>query len=256
MDITIVKIGGAVIENPDDLAQFLAAFEEIKGAKILIHGGGKDVSKISSALGLQTKMVDGRRITDAETLKLATMVYAGFINKNIVAKLGVNGKALGLSGADLNIVQTKKRPSEPIDFGFVGDPFTELVNTTELVALLDNKVTPVFCAITHDGQGQLLNTNADSVASIIAQAIAIAGHTVHLNYCFEKTGVLTDIENDDSYIKSLPVADIEKLHQSGIIHTGMLPKLDNAKYALANGVNSVYIKHWKNVAQNMGTQIC
>ena len=256
MDITVVKIGGAVIENPDDLVNFLTAFEEIKGAKILIHGGGKDVSKISTALGLETKMVDGRRITDAATLKLATMVYAGFINKNIVAKLGIKGKALGLSGADLNIIQTKKRPTEPIDFGFVGDPYTELVNTTELAALLSNKVTPVFCAITHDGQGQLLNTNADSVASIVAQALAIAGHTVHLNYCFEKTGVLTDIENDLSYIKSLPVSDIEKLHQNGVIHTGMLPKLDNAKHALANGVKSVYIKHWKNVATTLGTQMC
>ena len=255
MKVTLVKIGGAVIEEQDALHAFLSEFEKIEGAKILIHGGGKDVSKISAALGLETKMVEGRRITDADTLKIATMVYAGFINKNIVAKLSISGKALGLSGADLNLIQTKKRPAQPIDFGYVGDPYTELVNTQELSKLLEQNITPVFCAITYDGKGQLLNTNADSVASIVAQALAESGHEVELNYCFEKNGVLLDIDNDESYLKELKSSDIEKLHKEGTIHSGMLPKLDNAKAALANNVKTVYIKHWQNVAQPVGTKI-
>lgn len=241
--LSIIKIGGNIIDNPAKLEKFLADFSQLQGSKILVHGGGKVATQISASLGIEAKMVDGRRITDAETLKVVTMVYAGLINKNIVARLqAFNCNAIGLTGADGNIIPATKRKTAGIDYGFVGDIDSALVQTENLKLFLDNRITPVFAPVTHDGKGQLLNTNADTVAS--ALAVSLAKHfETRLLYCFERKGVLQDINDEGSVIPEIASGDYPALKEKGIISEGMIPKIDNAFDAINKGVKSVFICH-------------
>lgn len=238
----VIKIGGNVIDNSENLHNFLKDFSSLEGNKILIHGGGKIATDLSHTLGIEPKMVDGRRITDIETLRLVTMVYAGLINKNIVAQLQRydTGNAIGLTGADANLIKAKKRPIKDIDYGFVGDLDETSVDSGKLSALLEEGLIPVFSAITHDGEGQLLNTNADTIASAIAVAMSELYH-VSLIYCFEKKGVLKDVTDDLSLIPGISSDEFESLKADNIIAGGMLPKLENAFKAIKNGVKEVYI---------------
>ena len=239
----IIKIGGNVIDNSENLHNFLKDFTTLEGYKILVHGGGKVATQLSETLGIEAKMVDGRRITDIETLRIVTMVYAGLINKNIVAQLQRFGNnAFGLTGADVNFIRTKKRPVKTIDYGFVGDIDEKSINPENIKKLMDAGFTPVFCALTHDGEGQLLNTNADTIASALAVSLADLYETT-LIYCFEKKGVLKDINDEESLIKEIDPTRYEELKQQQIIHSGMLPKLDNAFTAINCGVKSVIIGH-------------
>jgi len=242
-DLYIIKIGGNVIDNSESLHNFLKDFTAIDGYKILVHGGGKVATQLSETLGIEAKMVDGRRITDIETLRVVTMVYGGLINKNIVAQLQKFGtNAIGLTGADGNFIRTKKRPVKSIDYGFVGDMDENSINPENIKHLMDGGFTPVFCALTHDGDGQLLNTNADTIASALAVALSELYDTT-LVYCFEKQGVLKDINDESSLIAEIDPLRYEELKQQQIIHSGMLPKLDNAFTAIACGVKAVIIGH-------------
>ncbi|MGQ0828600.1 MAG: acetylglutamate kinase [Bacteroidota bacterium] len=239
----IIKIGGNVIDHPKNLEKFLSDLSRIKDLKILVHGGGKLATELAQRLGIEQKMVDGRRITDAETLKIASMVYAGLINKQIVASLQAKGiNALGLSGADGNVIKASKRKVAEIDYGFVGDIKSDGVNAELISTFLSNKVTPVFCAITHTGDGQLLNTNADTIASVLAVALS-KKYDVQLNFCFEKKGVLKDVSDDNSVIKNITSTTYKQYLSEGIISKGMIPKLDNAFEAITKGVKSVVIAH-------------
>jgi acetylglutamate kinase len=239
--LTIVKIGGNVIDNSENLHQFLLDFTALPGDKILVHGGGKIATELGESLGIEAKMVEGRRITDIETLRIVTMVYAGLINKNMVAQLQAKGaNAIGLSGADGNVIKAKKRPVEPIDYGYVGDLDETSVGTTTLDSLLKVGLVPVMCAITHDGHTQLLNTNADTIASAIAVAMSSLYET-RLVYCFEKKGVLRDVTNDDSVVREIRADEFEGLKADGTVAGGMIPKLHNAFEAIKKGVASVYI---------------
>ncbi len=253
--LSIIKIGGNIVDNPEALNMLLNDFNSLKGLKILVHGGGAIASKLSIELGIETKKVDGRRITDAETLKLVTMVYAGLINKNIVAalqKIGCN--AIGLSGADANSIPSIRRSPEPIDFGFVGDPDSNNINSEFISMLLNNNIIPVFCAITHDNEGSLLNTNADTIAYTIAAALSVKYKTV-LYYCFEKEGVLMDVNDPDSLIKEIDFALYENLIQKGVVANGMIPKLFNSFNAISQGVSEVIILHAKNLLTKKGTKL-
>ncbi|RYY35941.1 MAG: acetylglutamate kinase [Sphingobacteriaceae bacterium] len=237
----IIKIGGNVIDNSENLHHFLQDFTALNGLKILVHGGGKVATQLSETLGIEPKLVDGRRITDIETLRVVTMVYGGLINKNIVAQLQRFGNnAIGLTGADGNFIRTKKRPVKTIDYGYVGDIDERSINPENVARLLQVGLTPVFSAITHDGEGQLLNTNADTIASALAVSMARL-YEVTLIYCFEKAGVLHDINDDESIIRDIDPERYEKLKKEQIIHSGMLPKLDNAFSAIACGVKTVII---------------
>ncbi|SHJ28946.1 N-acetylglutamate kinase [Arenibacter nanhaiticus] len=237
--LSIVKIGGNVIENEAELHKFLDFFSELKGAKILVHGGGKLATQIADQLGITSQMVGGRRITDKESLKVITMVYGGLANKNIVAQLQAKGtNAIGLSGADGNTIQAVKRPVKEIDYGFAGD--VEKVNTAAIEKLLKADFTPVFCAITHNNQGQLLNTNADTIASEIAIGMSGVFETT-LYYCFEKKGVLLDISDENSVVTHIEPKKYQELLQNNIIADGMLPKLENCFHALNQQVNKVCI---------------
>ena len=251
----IVKIGGNIVDNPSALSDFLADFHRMKGRKLLVHGGGVMASKMAAQLGIETQMIDGRRVTDSETLKIATMVYAGWINKHIVAslqKIGCN--AIGLSGADANCIPSKRRNPEPIDFGFVGDPEPEKINSDFLSQLIKSGVTPVFCAITHDRNGSLLNTNADTVAYSLATALS-KKYDTKLYYCFEKEGVLKDVDNPESLIPWMNRQEYAAYKQQGIIAGGMIPKLDNSFEAIENGVSEVVILHAKNLLNGKGTSL-
>ena len=237
----VIKIGGNVIDNSENLYHFLKDFTAVDGYKILVHGGGKVATQLSETLGIEAKLVDGRRITDIETLRVVTMVYGGLINKNIVAQLQRFGtNAIGLTGADGNFIRTKKRPVKTIDYGFVGDMDDKSIDGKNLEKLMDAGFTPVFCAITHDGGGQLLNTNADTIASALAVALSKLYETT-LVYCFEKKGVLQDINDEESLIREIDPERYEKLKEQQIIHSGMLPKLDNAFTAINCGVKAVII---------------
>ena len=241
--VTLVKIGGNIIDDPAELAQFLADFSKIDGYKVLVHGGGKSATKMAESIGLKPKMIEGRRITDAPMLDVAVMIYAGQINKNIVAQLQAhNSNAMGFTGADGNLIQSEKRNHPTIDYGFVGD--VKKVNTTLLASLLNNNIVPVFCAITHDGNGQLLNTNADTIASELAIALSEL-FNVTLNYCFEKPGVLFDADDDTSVIPTINQELYSKLKTEGAIHSGMIPKLDNCFNSLNRGVQKIKIGHHK-----------
>lgn len=236
--LTVAKIGGGVIEDPTALKAFLKDFSAIKGPKILVHGGGRDASKMEERLGIKTQMHQGRRITSSESLEVISMVYAGKTNKNIVALLqSLNCNAIGLSGADANSIVSHKRTGTEIDYGYVGD--IDSVQA-ENIAVLTYHFCPVFCAITHDGKGQLLNTNADTIAAAIAIAMSKT-HQVSLFYCFEKEGVLLDINNPSSLVKSLNKDYYKNLLDSGVIAEGMVPKLKNCFNAIENGVSIVVI---------------
>ncbi|MGY3052797.1 acetylglutamate kinase [Pedobacter sp. UYEF25] len=250
--LTIIKIGGNVIDNSENLHQFLLDFTALPGEKILVHGGGKVATELGKTLGIEPKVIDGRRITDIETLRVVTMVYAGLINKNIVAQLQTKGcNAIGLTGADGNIIKAKRRPivkispsggdlTEEIDFGFVGDLDKNSVSTSMVTNLLNIGLVPVLCAITHDGDSQLLNTNADTIASAVAVAMSSVYET-RLVYCFEKKGVLKDINNDESVFREIRATDFERLKADGTVAGGMIPKLHNAFEAIKKGVSMVYI---------------
>lgn len=237
--LSIIKIGGNIIEDEASLNTFLQLFANLEGHKILVHGGGKRATLIASKLGINSKLIDGRRITDAETLEVITMVYGGLVNKNIVAKLqALNIDALGLTGADINSIQSVKRPIQKIDYGFVGD--VKQIASSSIDKLIQANFTPVFCAITHDKKGQLLNTNADTIANTIAAGMSRIYDT-SIYYCFELNGVLQDFSDKESVIKNIDSETYQNLLKNGIISDGMIPKLDNCFDALQNGVQKVHI---------------
>lgn len=242
-----------MVEDPDSLQQLLTLFSAIEGAKILVHGGGRSATRLSERLGMQAQMHQGRRITDADTLEVVTMVYAGWVNKNIVARLqALHLNALGLTGADLNLIVAQKRAATPIDYGFVGD--VQSVQTNVVAGLLQMGVVPVVTPITHDGHGQLLNTNADTIASELA--VALASHfEVSLMFCFEKPGVLLRAHDDASAIASMDEAYFQKLQAEGVVSEGMIPKLQNGFAALHKGVHSVIIGRVEGVAESFGTKL-
>ena len=235
--LSIIKIGGKIIEDDTSLNAFLKLFSILEGKKILVHGGGKRATAMASKLGIESKMVNGRRITDKETLEVITMVYGGLVNKNMVAKLqALQIDAIGLTGADINSIKSNKRQVTNIDYGFVGD--VKEVASNSIDRLIKANFTPVFCAITHDGNGQLLNTNADTIASKVAIGMSKKYDTT-IYYCFELNGVLRDINDQNSVIKYLNINTYNKLLKDGNIADGMLPKLENCFDALKNGVSKV-----------------
>ena len=249
MKLTLVKVGGAIVENADSLSSLLDKFASIEGHKVLVHGGGRSATRIAERLGLPQQMVAGRRVTDADTLRVVTMVYAGLVNKNIVAQLQARGiNALGLTGADMNVISSHRRPpkqvriddgsTQTVDYGFVGD--IDQVNADLLADLIAKGVVPVMCPIGHDTQGSLLNTNADTIAAEVAKVLA-RNFEVTLVYCFEKRGVLRDADDDDSVISCITQAEFPVLVEQGIVSGGMLPKLENAFDAIRAGVQEVVI---------------
>ena len=260
--LIIIKIGGSIIDDEKSLQSFLQNFSAIDGKKILVHGGGKLATQLAGKLGVEQTMIDGRRITDAETLKIVTMVYAGYINKNIVAQLQANGtNAIGLTGADANSILAHKRNHPTIDYGFAGD--VDAINTEILPALLEKNISVVFAPITHDKKGQLLNTNADTIAQELAKGLS-KQYTVTLIYSFEKAGVLLDVNDENSVIKTIDWDYYQQLKPSpsgvgGKIFAGMIPKLDNAFAALNSGVDKVVIGKAENLLDlikgNSGTTI-
>ena len=251
--ITIIKVGGKVVEDPQSLNLLLDQFSKISGNKILIHGGGTTATEIAEKLGVETKMVDGRRITNSAMLDVVTMVYGGLINKKIVAGLQArNCNALGLTGADLSLIRAKKRTVADIDYGYVGD--IEDVNSRELRLLLNENVIPVIAPLTHDGNGQLLNTNADTIASEIASELS-RYFSVYLFFCFEKKGVMLDQNNETSMIYELDYSLFEEYKVEGIINSGMIPKLENGFNAKKKGVKEVLITNAENIATGRGTRL-
>lgn len=251
--LSIVKIGGNIVDNPDALTAFLADFNRLEGKKILVHGGGVMASKMAKELGVETQMVEGRRITDAETIKIVTMVYAGWINKSIVAALqNIDCNAIGLSGADANVIPSIRRSPQPIDFGFVGDPNPDKINADFITQLIESNITPVFCAITHDENGALLNTNADTIAYTVAAAMS-KKYQATLYFCFEKEGVLRDVDNPNSIIPMITKAEAESYKSEGVIAGGMIPKIDNSFKAIEEGVSEVVILHAGNLLKKKGT---
>lgn len=253
--VKVFKIGGNVVDNPDALQRFIREFASIKSPKILIHGGGKEATRLSKRLDIPTQMIDGRRVTDRDTLDVVTMVYAGLINKRIVAALQAVGcNALGLTGADADCIRATKRPANPVDYGFVGDINPSDINDLYIEYVLRQDIVPVFCAITHDGHGNLLNCNADSVASSVAIATSRIA-PVELIYCFERNGVLRDVDDPDSVISIITPSIYEDLRRDNIVADGMIPKIDNAFNAINRGVESVTIKHSDNILSDIGTTI-
>jgi acetylglutamate kinase len=238
--LTIVKVGGAVVEDEAQLLLLLKNFSAIDGKKVLVHGGGRRATKVAEALGIESKMVNGRRITDADMLSVVTMVYGGLVNKNLVARLQANGvNALGLTGADMNVIRSHKRPvKDGVDFGFVGD--VERADGQMLSRLIEEGVTPVMAPLTHDGQGNILNTNADTIASETAKALA-PYYDVTLIFSFEKKGVLRNPDDDDSVIPVITRTDFTHYQADGTISGGMLPKIENALAAVEAGVGRVII---------------
>lgn len=252
--LTIVKVGGAVVEDESQLSQLLTNFSAIHGKKLLVHGGGRRATKVASELGIESKMVNGRRITDAKTLEVVTMVYGGLVNKNLVAQLqacGVN--ALGLTGADIDIIRSHKRPiKDGIDYGFVGD--VDYANGEMLNTLIQANITPVIAPLTHDGHGNILNTNADTMASETAKALA-PFFDVTLIFAFEKAGVLQDPNDDNSIIPVINKQLYQQYVEKGIISGGMMPKIENALAAIEAGVSKVVITLATAINGNSGTII-
>ena len=247
--LQVVKVGGNVIENRESLNDFLVDFTKIRGAKILVHGGGKEATQMAHKLNVPVQIIEGRRITDAANLEIISMLYAGKINKTIVALLqAYKCDSLGLTGADGNSIVAEKRSSKPIDFGFVGDVIS--VNSALFNLLLNQKITPVCCAITHDKNGQLLNTNADTIASEIASSMS-AYYEVTLSYCFEKKGVLKKLIDEDSVIPSINSNQYEYFKKKGIINEGMVPKIKNCFEALKKGVTRVRIGNSKMITESI-----
>lgn len=251
--ITIIKVGGKIVENEESLSQLLDKFALIKGDKVLIHGGGRSATKIAEKLGIESKMINGRRITDEATLKVVTMVYGGLINKNIVAGLQArNINALGLTGADCNIIHAHKRPVDDIDWGFVGD--VDKADGNMLAKLIKQGIVPVVAPLTHDGKGNMLNINADTMAAETAKALA-SHYDVTLTYCFEFPGVMKTPDDATSTIREIRTNDYRNLKEDGIVSGGMIPKIDNAFNALNNGVTKVIITHTDDIEGKQGTHI-
>lgn len=252
--VTIVKVGGAIVEDNEQLAQLLTDFAAIPGKKVLVHGGGRRATKVAAALGIESKMVNGRRITDAQMLEVVTMVYGGLVNKNLVAKLQAKGvNALGLTGADMDVIHSHKRPvKDGVDFGYVGD--VERANGKMLQALIQKGITPVMAPLTHDGNGNILNTNADTIASETAKALA-PYYDVTLIYSFEKKGVLSNPDDDNSVIPVITRSDFEKYQADGTIGGGMIPKIENALAAVDAGVKEVIITLATAIDGKQGTVI-
>ena len=238
--LTVVKVGGAVVEDEAQLTQLLKDFSNISGRKVLVHGGGRRATQVAAKLGIESKMVGGRRITDADMLSVVTMVYGGLVNKNLVARLQANGvNALGLTGADVDVIRSHKRPlKDGIDFGFVGD--VDRADGQMLSRLIEAGITPIMAPLTHDGQGNILNTNADTIASETAKALA-PYYDVTLIFSFEKKGVLANPDDDESVIPVITRDDFERYRADGTISGGMLPKIENALSAIDKGVSQVII---------------
>jgi len=251
--LTIIKVGGKVVEDSQALDSLLDQFKKISGYKLLIHGGGTIATEIAGKLGIETKMVEGRRITDSAMLDVVTMVYGGLVNKKVVAGLQArNCNALGLTGADLGLITAKKRIVKDIDYGYVGD--VEDVNSRELRLLINENVIPVIAPLTHDGYGQLLNTNADTIAAEIAAELS-SFYNVFLFFCFEKKGVLVDQNDETSVIFELDSALFDQYKEEGIISAGMIPKLENGFQAKRKGVKEVLITNAQNIATGRGTRL-
>ncbi len=251
--LTVIKVGGKIVEEKESLKSLLNLFSKVEGKKVLVHGGGRSATKVAADLGIESKMVNGRRITDLETLKVVTMVYAGLVNKDIVASLQGQGiNALGLTGADMNVILSEKRPVKDIDYGYVGD--VKKVNIDILSDLINSGVVPVMAPITHDGKGSLLNTNADTIAGETAKALA-EKFDVTLIYCFEKKGVLMDENDDNSVIPHITPESFIKLLKDEVVKGGMIPKLENAFGALDCGVKEVIITEAGELGNNSGTVI-
>lgn len=251
--LTVIKVGGKIVEEPSTLCRLLDDFAAIEGCKVLVHGGGRSATALAGRLGIESRMVNGRRITDGETLKVVTMVYGGLVNKNIVAGLQARGvNALGLTGADMNVIRSVKRPVQEVDYGFVGD--VRRVDATLLSDLIHKGVVPVMAPLTHDGEGHLLNTNADTIAGETAKALA-ALFDVSLVYCFEKKGVLRDEQDDDSVIPEITLEAFRGYVAEGVIQGGMIPKLENAFNALEAGVCEVVITRASDINGGGGTRI-
>lgn len=263
--LTVVKVGGAIVENAESLTQLLDQFSHIPGLKVLVHGGGRSATRIAEQLGLPQQMIAGRRVTDAETLRVVTMVYAGLVNKNIVAQLQARGvNALGLTGADMNVIQSHKRAPKTVrlddgtqqlvDYGFVGD--IDQVNAALLADLIGKCVVPVVSPIGHDTHGSLLNTNADTIAAEVSKALS-HHFEVTLMYCFEKAGVLRNPDDDESVIPQITQAEFPQLVEQGVVSGGMLPKLENAFSAIREGVSQVIITKADAIDQRgAGTRLC
>lgn len=244
------------MDNPIALKKFVADFEQLAGPKVLVHGGGKEATRLSQKLDIPTNMIDGRRVTDRDTLDVVTMVYAGLVNKRVVSQLQAAGcNAIGLTGADGNAVKATRRAPAPIDYGYVGDIDPRNVNVGLLKSLLDLGLVPVVCAIMHDGDGTLLNCNADSVASAVAKALSTV-QSVRLTFCFEKKGVLADVDDDSSVIPLIDRNNYSDLRSAGVVNKGMIPKIDNAFSAIDYGVENVRICHSDDLLKNSGTTIC
>ncbi|MDO5570895.1 MAG: acetylglutamate kinase [Bacteroidales bacterium] len=252
--LTIIKVGGKIVEEKKSLLRLLEDFSKIEGKKILVHGGGRSATHYATLLGIESKMVNGRRITDEETLKVVTMVYAGLVNKNIVASLQAKGiNALGLTGADMNIMLSEKRKVEEVDYGFVGD--VKKVDASILAKLISEGVVPVLAPLTHDGMGSMLNTNADTIASETAKALS-KYFDVNLIYCFEKKGVLNDENDDESVIAVINKPKFVELVENGVVQGGMIPKLENAFKSIESGVKKVVITNAFSIAdETAGTTI-
>ena len=251
--LTVIKVGGKIVEEEATLNQLLADFSAIEGYKVLVHGGGRSATKLAAQLGIESQMVNGRRITDAETLKVVTMDYGGLVNKNIVAGLQAKGvNAMGLTGADMNVIRSVKRPVKDVDYGFVGD--VEKVNAELLGNLIRLGVVPVMAPLTHDGQGSMLNTNADTIAGETAKALAEL-FDVTLVFCFEKKGVLSDENDDDSVIPVITPELFKEYVEKGVIQGGMIPKLENSFSAIDAGVSQVVITLASAIHQEGGTVI-
>ena len=249
--LTIIKVGGKIVEEEATLRKLLQDFSALEGYKILVHGGGRSATKSASQLGIESQMVEGRRITDAETLKVVTMVYGGLVNKNIVAGLqSLNVNALGLTGADMNLIRSEKRPVTTVDYGYVGD--VKEVNATLLVSLIKQGIVPVLAPLTHDKEGNMLNTNADTIAGETAKALATS-FDVTLVYCFEKKGVLRDENDDNTLIPLINRNTFTQLVTEGIIQGGMIPKLENSFQAIEAGVKEVIITKADAIAPGQGT---
>lgn len=253
--LTIIKVGGKIVENSESLNSLLKDFAAVEGKKLLVHGGGRSATQMAARLGVETKMVDGRRITDEAMLEVVTMVYGGLVNKRIVAGLQALGiDAVGLTGADMNIVLSDKRKVSAVDYGWVGD--VKRVNAEAVATLIESGCCPVVAPLTHDGCGHMLNTNADTMAGEMAKAMA-AHYDVTLMFCFEKPGVLADENDDSSLIPTITPAVFDDLKRRGVVSGGMIPKLDNAIACVSAGVESVVITQADRIADPYaGTKIC
>lgn len=251
--LTIIKVGGKIVEEATTLHSLLHDFAAIKGNKLLVHGGGRSATRLAEQLGIPVRMVEGRRITDADMLRVVTMVYGGLVNKNIVAGLQALGiDALGMTGADMDILRSAKRPAGDVDYGFVGD--VKAARGEILARLIHDGIVPVLAPLTHDGSGQLLNTNADTIAGETAKALA-PFFDVTLIYCFEKKGVLRDENDDDSVIPQIDKVVFSRLKADGTVQGGMIPKLENAFHAIDAGVKEVIITRADALASDNGTRI-